>query len=253
MANVLLKEGSTGKEVEFLQTWLNVLVEPSPQLGVSGTFDRDTHTAAAAYQASKGLSADGVVGAFTWWEVMNDIRWRPWAGVADPPDTPFWLENFWIAPTNRVVTVVQAHFDEVYQALFKTVTPTGLQTLLGYLQGDAAVDDIRWAAYMLATVKHECAGTWRPIEEYGKGAGHAYGNPVVGPDGNAHTYYGRGYVQLTWQGNYQTMSTALGLSGADDLVTHPERALDPDIAYRIMSHGIAGYAKQLELCLVAGL
>jgi putative chitinase len=52
--------------------------------------------------------------------------------------------------------------------------------------------DIRFLAYMLATAWHETAKTMQPIEEHGKGKGKAY-------EGN---YYGRGYVQLTWIGNY---------------------------------------------------
>ena len=38
-----------------------------------------------------------------------------------------------------------------------------------------------------------------PIPEYGEGAGHEYGEPC-GPYGQV--YYGRGYVQLTWEENY---------------------------------------------------
>jgi hypothetical protein len=44
----------------------------------------------------------------------------------------------------------------------------GLQALLAAIQDDSAVADVRWAAYMLATVRWECAGRWQPIEEFGK-------------------------------------------------------------------------------------
>ena len=93
---------------------------------------------------------------------------------------------------------------------------------------------------MLATVKHECANTWRPIEEYGKGQGRPYGQPTVVTDQNGtqytNTYYGRGFVQLTWRMNYDKMGQALGL--ANGLVLHPEHALEPITAYRIMSYGM---------------
>ena len=39
------------------------------------------------------------------------------------------------------------------------------------IRADADVTDVRWAAYMLATVRHECADRWQPIEEFGKGGG----------------------------------------------------------------------------------
>ena len=117
---------------------------------------------------------------------------------------------------------------------------SGLEVLLGFLERDADVGDLRWGAYMLATVKHECADTWQPIEEFGKGQGEPYGDPVTvtGGDGKTYvnTYYGRGYVQLTWQTNYQKMSQDLNLG--DQLLIHPERALDPPISYYVMSFGM---------------
>lgn len=116
----------------------------------------------------------------------------------------------------------------------------GLEALLKCIEQDNDIKDLRWAAYMLATVKHECADTWRPIEEYGKGQGRPYGKSVAvhGSDGCEYNrcYYGRGYVQLTWKDNYQTMSSALGLK--DKLVVHPELALEPGTAYAIMSYGM---------------
>jgi hypothetical protein len=81
---------------------------------------------------------------------------------------------------------------------------------------------------------------WRPIEEYGKGRNRPYGKPVevVDADGTkfTNTYYGRGYVQLTWKLNYANLGEALGLGNS--LVFHPEHALEPQTAYRIMSFGM---------------
>lgn len=114
----------------------------------------------------------------------------------------------------------------------------GLNALLAAVEGDTQITDVRWLAYMLATVKHECADTWKAIEEYGKGKGHKYGNPVTvtDPAGKTYTnvYYGRGYVQLTWDYNYKSMGTALN----NRLLYEPQLALDADIAYKIMSYGM---------------
>jgi putative chitinase len=60
-------------------------------------------------------------------------------------------------------------------------------------------DGTKWLSYAMATVFHETAQTMQPIEEYGKGQGKSYGKPT-GPHG--HCYYGRGFVQLTWEDNY---------------------------------------------------
>jgi surface antigen/uncharacterized protein YraI len=121
---------------------------------------------------------------------------------------------------------------------------SGMSTLLGFLEADSNVSDVRWAAYMLATVKLECGDAWQPVEEGGKGQGFPYGDPVTvtGSDGMTYvnTYYGRGYVQITGVDNYQKMSGILNLG--DQLVIHPERTLDPTISYEIMSSGmINGY------------
>ena len=117
---------------------------------------------------------------------------------------------------------------------------SGLNMLLGFIAEDPDVSDLRWAAYMLATVRHECANLWRPVEEYGMGAGHPYGLPatVAAPDGTTYTnsYYGRGYVQLTWRYNTDRMGHALGLSNA--LVLHPEQALEPQTSCKVMSFGM---------------
>ena len=43
-------------------------------------------------------------------------------------------------------------------------------------------------------------------------------------------YYGRGFVQLTWERNYETMSDLLGI----DFVHHPDLALELDNATNIM-------------------
>lgn len=130
-------------------------------------------------------------------------------------------------------------YKSAYGAL-DNIQTCGLSRLLGFSEKDNHVNDVRWAAYMLATVKHECANWWQPIEEFGKGQGMTYGTPVTvkGNDGKTYTntYYGRGYVQLTWVDNYRKMSYNLNLG--DDILIHPERALEASIAYRIMSFGM---------------
>lgn len=132
-------------------------------------------------------------------------------------------------------------FMDAYEAAFGTPKPdaqAGLDALLAAAEADQDITDIRWLAYILATVKHECANTWRPIEEYGKGQGHKYGVAVTVTDaqGKSYTnvYYGRGYVQLTWKDNYQAMGTAL----KNRLVYEPALALQAEVAYQIMSLGM---------------
>ena len=121
---------------------------------------------------------------------------------------------------------------------------TGLEDLLGRLEEDADVTDIRHAAYMLATVKHECADTWAPIIERGTPAyfdkyepgtrlGLQLGNREKG---DGIRFKGRGYVQITGRANYAKLGDLLGIG--DALVKSPLLALDPGVAYRIMSVGM---------------
>ena len=84
---------------------------------------------------------------------------------------------------------------------------------------------------MLATTFHETANTMQPIAEYGKGAGRSYGvlDPVTG-----QTYYGRGFVQLTWKANYTTFGNLLKI----DLVNNPDLAMNITYATQILFVGM---------------
>jgi putative chitinase len=107
----------------------------------------------------------------------------------------------------------------------------GLSKLLDSAASDASLTDLRWLAYMLATVYHETARTFQPIEEIGKGRGRPYGTP---DPTTGQIYYGRGFVQLTWKRNYQRFGELLGL----DLIDDPGLALGESTAYKIMSIGM---------------
>lgn len=52
-----------------------------------------------------------------------------------------------------------------------------------------------------------------------------------------YPFYGRGYVQLTWKGNYAAYARILG--GDCDLVGKPDLALQPDIALFVLVHGMS--------------
>lgn len=133
----------------------------------------------------------------------------------------------------------KAYFDAVRQQPFKgSMTQSqvdGQIFLLSYWE-DHPFEDLRWFAYMLATTYHETAATMQPIEEYGKGQGRPYGVPD--PE-TGQTYYGRGYVQLTWRDNYHRATQKLGFSsGPNDLEWHAAKALDARIAVQILFRGM---------------
>ena len=92
--------------------------------------------------------------------------------------------------------------------------------------------DLRWLAYMLATVYHECAKKMVPITEYG---GHQYLVKKA-----YYPWYGRGFVQLTWDYNYQKFSALLKAAGFKkwNLMANPDFALDLAVASFIMFEGM---------------
>ena len=161
-----------------------------------------------------------------------------------------------IAVKNTMTAIKKDLFIALYEKEFsdKKLSDSakkGLTYLITRLNADVAIVDIRWAAYMLATVKHECGNKYQPITESGKGnyyskkkkkqIVHDYSkvikvlDPVTNKT-NDNIYYGRGYVQLTWERNYKKLGAALNLG--NKLHITPDLALDKDIAYNIMSYGM---------------
>lgn len=103
-----------------------------------------------------------------------------------------------------------------------------------------------WCAYALGTAWHETAFTMQPIKEFGgpryftqmydvtgKRPKLARDNGNVNP-GDGAKFFGRGYVQLTWRANYRRAGAKLGI----DLEGNPDRALEPEIAAKIMRAGM---------------
>lgn len=105
--------------------------------------------------------------------------------------------------------------------------------------GDLSVE---FAAYLLATAFHETARTMQPIEEYGRGRGRPYGKP--GKYGQAQ--YGRGYVQLTWDRNYERADRELKMNGR--LLKNFDIALQPTVAAHILRRGcVEGWFTKYKL------
>lgn len=132
-------------------------------------------------------------------------------------------------------SIKRSDFFTKFRATFGRLSQSqvdGINYLLANMEKDKrpAIKDktvwMRQIAYMFATTKHEVANTYKPITEYGNVNCRRY-------DGGC-TYKGRGYVQLTHKYNYKKVSSVVGV----DLVANPTKALQPDIAYTVMSYGM---------------
>jgi hypothetical protein len=136
----------------------------------------------------------------------------------------------------------KTYFDTVRDSLFAGKMDQqqvdGQEFILDTWEDTRGDQDIRYLACELATTIHETASTMMPIEEYGKGKGRPYGvpDPVT-----KETYYGRGFVQLTWKENYLKMTPIvdpLFPSTPIDLAKTAKQALVPEIAAAIMFEGM---------------
>jgi hypothetical protein len=112
---------------------------------------------------------------------------------------------------------------------------SGMNAILNVWETSRPSEDLRHLAYPLATTYHETAQTMQPISEYGQGAGHEYGE--VDPE-TGQTYYGRGFVQLTWRDNYRKADQELGLAQTISLEWQADNALLPSIAAAVMFRGM---------------
>jgi putative chitinase len=132
----------------------------------------------------------------------------------------------------------QAYFNYVRDVLFEgaleQVHVDGQNLILATFEnqyGGTPMHDVRWLAYMLATVFHETGYKMWPNTEQG--------SQEYLQSKSYYPYIGRGYVHLTWEDNYRDASAKLALVDDRDLVQHPELALDSLIATRIMFRGMA--------------
>jgi peptidoglycan hydrolase-like protein with peptidoglycan-binding domain len=87
-------------------------------------------------------------------------------------------------------------------------------------------------AYVLATVQHETNDTFQPVREayyLGEPKAENYRQTL-----RYYPFYGRGYVQLTWDYNYREYSNLLAL----DLINEPDLVMRPEISLFALIDGM---------------
>lgn len=145
-------------------------------------------------------------------------------------------------------------FDHVRGVLFdgsmKTSQVAGLTAMLDKWEKESPNADDRWLAYMMGTAHHETGRTMQPVREtfassdaqaikrlnsaFGAGKLKWVKKPYWIPDDEGKSWLGRGFVQITHKDNYKRLGKAIGV----DLLTDPTRAMDIDVALKIMFVGM---------------
>lgn len=105
-------------------------------------------------------------------------------------------------------------------------------------------------AYIMATAYWETARTMKPVREalgkstndtiarldraWAKGQLAWVSKPYWRKDDSGRAWFGRGFVQLTWEANYVKAGEKLGM----DLTTDPDKVMDPAISAAILVRGM---------------
>lgn len=89
---------------------------------------------------------------------------------------------------------------------------------------------VQQTAYVMATAYWETARTVKPVKEayWVKGAEKWRKENL-----RYYPWYGRGYVQLTWEANYIKAGKKLGM----DLTTNPDAVMEPNVSAKILVLG----------------
>jgi hypothetical protein len=117
----------------------------------------------------------------------------------NPPNSPFDVPTWWRGGTR----------DDLAKAVARESAT----------QGITLRDQV---CYIMATIQHETANTFKPIAEYG-GKRRSYA-----------PYYGRGYVQLTHKFNYEKYKVKLGIN----FVEFPDKVMEPATSLFIIVDGM---------------
>ena len=213
---MLLKNGSKGEDVKKLQEKLG--------LAADGDFGPVTESKVKVWQASNGLTADGVVGDGTWTKMFGSA---PVAPVASPVAIP---------PSSFKLEALKGHIpDAVIAQIPDTAAKFGITNVLrlahflsqcGHESGNfkAVSENLNYTAAGLKKIFPRYFPD-NLNESYArqpeKIASRVYGSRMGNGDEaskEGYKFRGRGYIQLTGKSNY----TAFDKFVDDDILSNPD-------------------------------
>lgn len=222
-----LKEGSSGPDVVRLQERLKELgFNPG---AIDGQFDLGTEAAVLAFQRSKGLLADGIVGPRTFRALGLDLE------VVIPSVIP----AVTVAVVSRMFPVtpidnIKHNLPFVLDALVNTELVDRKMVLMALSTIRAETESFRPVSEGLSRFNSSPGG--RPFDLYDFRQDLGNQGP---PDGER--YKGRGYIQLTGRFNYGKYGQLIHLGSR--LLEEPELANQPEIAASLL----ASFLKDKEI------
>ena len=229
--------GNSGADIIALQ---NALRAKGFDVGaVDGSFGPATEAAVKAFQASAGLTADGIVG--------------PGAAVA------LGLAEAPVAPASMIPEVTVAIVSEMFPGAPRVNIGAHLPFVLNALVAPQLADK-HMVLMALGTVRAE-TGQFAPISE----GVSRFNTPPGGPEfalydgrvslgnteaGDGARFKGRGFVQLTGRANYLKYGKAIGLG--ERLIDDPELANDPNIAADLLASFLKDHETPIRAALALG-
>jgi peptidoglycan L-alanyl-D-glutamate endopeptidase CwlK len=238
----VLKEGSSGAAVRTLQARL-IKLGFKPGI-IDGKFGPLTKKAVIAFQKSRKLRPDGLVGPKTQAAL---------APRAVPVKRPVKVRR------KRVKDLTPLQVARMFPGTPLANIEVNLPYVMTALKA-SKLDDRDMVLMALATIRAE-TGNFTPLSEYKSKynttpKGHPFnrydnrtdlGN-LGPPDGER--FRGRGYIQLTGRANYQEHGAAIGLG--NQLIENPLLANQPDIAARLLASFLKSKEQLIRNALTIG-
>jgi peptidoglycan L-alanyl-D-glutamate endopeptidase CwlK len=231
--SAILRLNSSGAEVTALQQALQA-AGFSPG-AIDGSFGLGTEAAVLAFQRSKGLAADGIVGPHT--ATALGLAAIPTISSAIPGVTVHIVSQmFPMTPIGNIT----ANLPPVLDALASADMPDKAMVLMAL--GTIRAETESFEPISEGRSRFNTSPSGQPFDLYDNRSDLGNNGPPDGSD-----FRGRGFVQLTGRSNYTRYASEAGL----DLVNNPELANDPQVAAKLLARFLADREERIREALAA--